>query len=96
MERTKWIVDSKYTTRKEMEDSLQENGESPDDFGIEDYQELEISVIREDNKNGIRSYGWADKDKLVLFDGLDVDEKELKWMEEVATTIAEVLNTKGL
>lgn len=96
MKRSKWIVNSKYTTRKEMEGFCRKAGEDPTDFEIEDYQELEISVVREDNEHDIKSYGWANEDKLVLFASLDINEEDLKWMEEVAATIAKALNAKGL
>lgn len=96
MKRAKWVVNSKYTTRKEMEEMCKKMGDDPENFDIEDFQELEISVVREDNKHGIKSYSWADENKLVLFDNLDVGKKELKWMEEIAATIAEALNARGL
>ena len=67
-EKANWKVKSKYTTRKEYDELFEGEGEDSKEYDISDFNEVEISVVREDNENGIKSYGWNDLDKIILFD----------------------------
>jgi len=96
MSKSKWIVKSKYTTRKEDEQFCREQGADPEDYDIEDFNEVEISVVREDNKTGLESYGWDGQDKIILFEDEVYTEEEINWCKEVAEAVCETLNRKGL
>jgi hypothetical protein len=96
MSRPKWIVKSEYTTREVYEHFCKDQGTDPEDYDIEDFNEVEIAVVREDNISGMKSYGWDGLDKIIL-SGDDVyTKKEINWCKEVAETICEALNRKGL
>ena len=99
MSRVKWIVKAEYTTKKEMEKRYRKNGRDPDEYGLEDFHEMEIAIVREDNKHGMRSCGWGDENKIILCESegpSDYDEEDVKWFEEAAKTMCEALNKKGL
>lgn len=69
-----------------------------------DFVDFEISVVRESNKHGRTSYGWADEDKIIVFSSNNVqvdDEKgkataQIKWMKNVAEIIKDSLNVNGI
>jgi hypothetical protein len=82
MSKSKWIVKAEYTT--------------PGNYDIKDFNEVEIAVLREDNKGGMESYGWDGMDKIILFEDEMYTEEEMNWCKEVAETICEALNRKGL
>ena len=82
----------------------------PIDLG-EDYviaAEYEFAVVRADNKHGIKSCGWPDENKIVLFDGTievdDIDDpiersnnkKCFIQMTKVTIETAKALNAAGL
>lgn len=96
--KTKWIVVSKFVTRKDFEGVLKECGEDPDDFDIEDFNEVEISVAKKDNELGQKSYGWGGDNKIILFDGSDheVTQKDMGWYRKVAKAVRDVLNDRQL
>lgn len=91
MNKSRWIVKAEYATREELEKMYKEHG-------TEDFQSVEIAVVREDNKLGQMSHGWDGLDKITLFDGYseNYNEEDIKWCEEVAKTICEALNQEGL
>ena len=63
-----------------------------------DTAEYEISVIQKDNKHGHTSWGWGDKDKIILFDR-DVSfesKQDMQWAVEVAKTLSDALNKNNL
>jgi len=107
MKRAKWIPKVEYTSREDMIACLsgEDGDEDPEDlYAIGKYNEVEIAVVREDNKFGFESAGWADEDKIALFD-CDTDmevssdeeaDKIIGWWKDVASTIADALNKKGL
>lgn len=95
--KAKWKVEAKYETKEELYTLYKDSGEDPEFYDIEDFNEVEISVVREDNKHGIESYGWGGLDKIILFDDSDYyDKKEIEWCKQVAEAICEALNKKGL
>jgi hypothetical protein len=95
--KAKWKVEAKYETKEELYKFYKEKGADPEYCDIGDFNNVEISVVREDNKHGIKSYGWGDLDKIVLFDRSDdYTKKDIEWCKQVAETICEVLNRKGL
>ena len=95
--KAKWKVEAKYKTKEELYKFYKKEGEDPEFYDIVDFNDVEISVIRENNKHGIRSYGWNDLDKIILFkDNIEYTKKEIKWCKQVAETICEALNRKGL
>jgi hypothetical protein len=100
MSKPKWVVKAEYTTRKDMEEMCKRGGEDPEDYGIDDFQEIEIAVLRENEELGGESYGWNSMDKIILFGDSSFNpeptEKDIEWCEEVAKTICEALNKKGL
>ena len=98
MERAKWIVVSNFTTRKEYEEFLKKNGNDPEDYHIDDFSEIEISVVRKSDKHGQKSYGWGGDSKIILFDSppSDVTQKDMDWYEKVAAVVCEALNREGL
>ncbi len=68
-------------------ESALENGEAT----------IEIAIVKESNKHGQESYGWADQDKIILFKNTQFNsKKEIEWAKKVAKTIADALNEKGL
>lgn len=97
MSRSKWIVEAKFETREELEKLYKEMGADLEEQGIEDFNEVEISIIREDNELGKKSYGWDGDDKITLFDEPEeTTEESMKWYKKVAETMCEALNRKGL
>lgn len=92
----KWQVESKYTTKAEYYKFYEEQGENPEDYDIDEFNEVEISVVREDNEHGIKSYGWPDLDKIILFDSGDYSEKDIEWCERVAKAVCNTLNKEEL
>jgi hypothetical protein len=95
--KAKWIVESKYTTKKESYEFCKQHGLNPKNFRrVEDFNGVEISVIQENNKHGIKSYGYGGLDKIILFEGNDYTKKEMKWCEQVAKTICDTLNKEKL
>lgn len=69
-----------------------------------DFVDFEISVVRENNKHGRTSYGWADEDKIIVFssNNVQVDDEEgkgkaqIEWMKGVANVIRDALNERGI
>lgn len=96
MSKPKWVVKSEYTTREDNEKLCRDQGADPENYDIEDFNEVEISVVREDNKTGLESYGWDGMDKIILFEDEVYTEKEINWCKKVAETVCEALNRKGL
>ena len=97
-EKAKWKVEAKYTTREKYDELFEGEGEDSEEYDISDFNDVEISVVRENNENGIKSYGWNDLDKIILFDdGIEEYTKEtIEWCKKVAETICEILNEKEL
>jgi len=62
--------------------------------------EIEFSVVREDNPDGLKNYGGADNDKLVLFDDdegeIFCNKEDLIRAIDIVETIAKALNDRGL
>jgi len=97
MKKAKWKVEAKYGTREELIKYHKRNGEDPEDFDIEEFNEVEISALREDNEFGMKSYGCGGMDKIVLFDRDDgYTKEEIEWCKQVAETVCEALNKKEL
>jgi len=98
MKKAKWIVDSKFTTKKEYEEFYKKSGKDPGDYHIDDFNEIEISVVRESDKHGQKSYGWRGDNKIILFDSpaYDVTQKDMDWYQKVAETICNALNHEKL
>jgi len=96
--RAKWIVNSKVVTRKEYEKLYKEGGEDPKDYDIEDFQDIEISVVRENDKHGQESYGWGGDDKIILFNdpGHAVTQEDMDWYQKVAEAVCKALNHEKL
>lgn len=94
--KAKWIVESKYTTKKEAKKYYASIGEDSEDYDIPNFGDVEISVIRKYNKRGIESYGWNGLNKIILFGDNDYTKKEMKWCEQVAKTICDALNKEKL
>ena len=96
----KWIATNEWVTREEMENMYRESGDDPDDYDIQDYQEIEIAVVRKGNEHGLKSGGWGGKDKIILFDGSELDfepDKEfIDWCMKVAETVCKALNENNL
>ena len=91
----KWIVDSKYTTKEESIKYYKRMGENSEDYDIEDFCEVEISVVKSSNHHGIKSYGWGGKDKIILFDNVaDCDKKDIDWFTDAANILCNGLNKK--
>ena len=97
--KAKWIPFIEYSSR---EDLARFSNEIPDDF--DKYNEVEVAVVREDNKFGFESAGWPCEDKIILFGtsaGLEYDnDKEadevMDWWTLVANVVADALNKEGL
>lgn len=71
----------------------------PQVFGNPDGESWEISVIREDNEHGRRSWGWFDQDKLNISHNGGPCRWPLgpglgKFMVELASKYAEYLNER--
>jgi len=97
MKRAKWKVEAKYVTEKGAYRHYKEVGKDPTNYSVEKFDEVEISIVRKDNKFGIESYGWGDLDKIILFDdNNEYNKKNIEWCKQVAETICEALNEKGL
>jgi len=97
MAKAEWIVNSKYITKEELYEYYKENEEDPNDYDIKEFNEVEISVVRENNEHGIKSYGWNDMAKIILFDGSqEYNKEDIEWCKKVAKTICKALNKKGL
>jgi hypothetical protein len=92
-----WMVSIKLTTRKDEEEYLRGVGENPEKYEIEDFQDVEISVVRKSNKHGFKSYGWADLNKIILFSNLDgPNEYEINWCKKVAELVCYILNENDM
>lgn len=107
VKRAKWLPKVEYTSREDMIACLsdRDEDEDPEDlYAIGKYNEVEIAVVREDNKLGFESAGWDDEDKITLFScntemeaSNDKEADEIiGWWKEVANAIADALNKKGL
>lgn len=59
---------------------------------------VEVSVVRANNKHGLKSWGWGDSSKIILFDSGDEirTKADIEWMKKVAQTTADALNKAGL
>ena len=91
-----WIVKSKYTTKEDAKKFYIRIGDNPKDYDIPEFHDVEISIVRKNNKHGIKSYGYGGLDKIILFENNDYTKKDIKWCEQVAKVICETLNKKGL
>ena len=94
--KAKWKVEAKYETNEDLRELYKEIGKDPEDFDIEEFNDVEISVVREDNKDRIESYGWGDMDKIILFEDDEYIKEDIEWCKQVAETICDALNKKGL
>lgn len=95
--KAKWIVKSRYTTKEECDKVCKEYKINPENFRkTEDFNGVEIFVVRKNNKDGIKSHGCGDLNKIILFDDGDYNKKEMKWCKQVAKAICDTLNKKGL
>ena len=94
----KWIANVQIDDPKEYVDPKKFKA-YVEDYGYE--VEFEVSVVKEDNKSGINSYGQAGDDKIVIaedvLDGLeeDVQGTLAKWKKK-AEAMAAALNEKEL
>ena len=69
-----------------------------------DFVDFEISVVRSSNKHGLKSYGWGDEDKIIVFSSNNVHVadaegeaiKQIDWMKNVANIIKDALNANGI
>ena len=57
--------------------------------------EFEISIIRANNEYGHSSWGWGGSDKIILPSEF-ITKAEYYTMVEIANTIVEALNKKGI
>lgn len=98
MKKAGWVVVSNFTTRKEYEEFYKKSGRDPEDYHIDDFNEIEISVVRESDKHGQKSYGWGGNSKIILFDSpaYDVTQIDMDWYEKVAAVFCKTLNREGL
>lgn len=96
--KAKWIVDSKYTTKEEAKKYFTSIGDNPKDYDIPEFHNVEISVVRENNELGIKSYGQDNLDKVILFRGRNNDytKEDIKWCKQVAKITCEALNKNKL
>lgn len=93
----KWKVDIKCTTKKETKEFHMLQGNKIEDSYIPYFSDVEISVLRENNKHGVISYGWDDKDKIILFGNEEeCTKEEMKWWKQVAKVFCNALNKAGL
>ena len=91
--KAKWVVESKYSTKEEVEKSYITRGDDPNDYNIPDFSNVEISVIRANFKHGLKSYGWGGLTKIILFKDDDIyTKKNIKWCKRVAKIICDALN----
>lgn len=60
----------------------------------EDLSEIEIAVIRSDNKHGINSCGWEDEKK-IIFQGDTYNAEMFMLYMKAAKTIAKSFNEEG-
>ena len=54
--------------------------------------EIEVSVIRQDNKHGRDSYGWADENKIILPEMNPGTRQQYMLLVNMATIISRALN----
>ena len=94
--KAKWKVEAKYETKEDLYKFYKKEGEDPKFYDIEDFNDVEISVIRENNEHGIESYGWGGLDKIILFEDDEYTKEDIEWCKQVAETICEALNRKRL
>lgn len=95
--KAKWIVKSRYITRKKCDEFCKRHKLDPKNFkNTEDFNGVEIFVVRKNNKDGIKLCGSGDLNKIILFDNGDYTKKEMKWCEQVAKVICDALNKEGL
>jgi len=57
---------------------------------------VEISILIKSNKHSLRSYGWADENKIIIFSSDEMKIKDKEEMVRFANIIAEALNEKGV
>jgi len=105
MKTTKWIPKVEYSSREDMLDFFSLDKSENENLGeFDKYNEVEVAVIREDNKIGFESAGWNSKDKIILFScdlGMKVSsdeeaDKDIEWWRKVANVIADALNKEKL
>lgn len=100
MKKARWKVESKYETKEELYKFYKENGTDPEDFDIGEFNNVEISVIRENDKLGSKSYGWNSMDKIILFNDSNFNpeatNKDIEWCKQVAEAFCNALNEKEL
>lgn len=95
--KAKWIIKSRHTTREECDDFCKKHRLDPKNFkDTEDFNGVEIFIVREDKEHDIKSYGPGNLNKIILFDDGDYNKKEMKWCEQVAKIICDALNREGL
>lgn len=80
------IIDYKEATDEQIKEAI-ESGKL----------DIEISIVKKSNKFGKSSYGWADLNKITLFNNPNVKYKsDIEECIKIAETIANALNAKGL
>lgn len=95
--KAKWIVKSRYTTKKECNEFCKRHKLNPKNFKeTEDFNGVEIFIVRKNKKRNIESYGPGNLNKIILFDNGDYTKKEMKWCEQVAKIICDALNREKL
>lgn len=57
---------------------------------------FEVSVVRENNKYGIASWGWRGEDKLILFSSMHCVSRRIEAYKRLATVVCDALNTASL
>lgn len=92
----KWIVEAKFTTKKETVKYLKSMNEDIDDYDISDFNDVEISVIRENNELAKISYGRSGEGKLILFDAENegCNTNEFNWYKKAAKIFCAGLNNE--
>ena len=80
-------------TKKEEKDRIEELEE--------DGVDLEISVIKIDNKHGHESGGWGDEDKIILWDSQGTISNEMytgniQWCRDVAQLLCDRMNKTNM
>jgi len=58
--------------------------------------DLELSVIKADNKHGHNSWGWNGDDKIILLDESLDTRKELEWWLKVAEILKNGMNKNDM
>jgi hypothetical protein len=97
--KAEWVVSAKYTTKKDQIEYAKENNEDLTDSEYwDDFSEVEIAVVRRSNKHGLKSYGWADFDKIILFTdvGEDWTKENMSWAKRIATIVRDALNDRSV